>query len=239
MKPLFLTITGINHTCEEFRFYESMISHTFDIACATLYSNILQSPTDFQTFLDTFDSYDLTKREVVIMAHSFGCIVALYVVQKYQIHNTTQLIFVDPTTQYMRQHAIKIGPYLGELLDSAPHNIYSPTTVFTYWPQGCTPRTCIPKHIEQHSARVDAIQKLWDDPTHPIIVSLYLPSTKLSYIPHNLHRLLPNNIGTRIHPILVPMVAGSYTNRNRTFARKRKTHLKLRRNTMRNKKTNT
>jgi hypothetical protein len=228
MKPLFLIITGINHECNEFEFYKSILQDQYDIVCIQLTASNLVSPSAFSALLDDAGKFNLGGRNVFIMAHSFGCIVALYLVKQYNIETATELLFIDPTTQYMRRHAERIGMYLGELLDAAPKDVVSRTIVFTYWPQGCTPKSCLSKHIDQHDARVGAIKNLWSDPAHPTIVSLYLPSSKLAYIPHNLHRLLPNNIGK--HIALPTMTAGRYTRR---VHKKQKTHLHRKRYTIR------
>ncbi len=218
MKPLFLIITGIDHLCDEFNFYKSIMEKEYEVECVPLVANDLKSPERFSALIDDIGKFQLKSRKIVIMAHSFGCIVALYLIKNYDIESNAELIFVDPTTQYMKQHAKRIDEYLGVLLDNAPRNITSQTTVFTYLPKGCSPKSCLQKHIDQHADRVSAIEQLWSNPDHPKIISLYLPSTKLPYIPHNLHRILPNNIGK--HMAIPIMTAGKYIKRRKVYNHK-------------------
>lgn len=203
MKPLCIIITGIDRHISEFDNYTSfMRQRGYDVEGLELNSQHFETEQTFQSFIDSIIPLTINRPNIVIIAHSFGCIASLYLMKHISQKNVI-LIFFDPTTQARRKYVLLIGGIATKILDSAPKDIVAKTFVFTYTSTS----------NEVYIQRKKAIEDLWLDKTHPIIISEELPR-KTKFIAHDIHRIIPELIIQKFQSII-----GS--SRSRTRRRKK------------------
>jgi len=138
MKPLAIIFMGINRPREEFNTIPSIhtyIESSYDSMYVSLTIDDLQTTEKIQERLKTILA-EIRARGApqLVLAHSFGCIFALYSLAEFQ-NSGIQFVCIDPTTQFTRGYAEHISKPLAEFLDSNPKPLLNSAHVISYAPK--------------------------------------------------------------------------------------------------------
>jgi len=138
MKPLAVIFMGINRSKEEFNTSPSIhtyIESYYDSMYVSLTTDDLQTTEKIQQRLKTILA-EIRQRGVpqLVLAHSFGCIFALYSLAEFQ-NPGIQFVCIDPTTQFTRGYAAHISTALAEFLDATPKPQINSVHILSYAPK--------------------------------------------------------------------------------------------------------
>lgn len=138
MKPLAVIFMGINRSKEEFNTSPSIhtyIESYYDSMYVSLAIDDLQTTEKIQQRLNSALA-EIRQRGApqLVLAHSFGCIFALYSLAEFQ-NPGIQFLCIDPTTQFTRGYAEHISKPLAEFLDCNPKPPLNLAHVISYAPK--------------------------------------------------------------------------------------------------------
>jgi hypothetical protein len=138
MPPLAVIFMGINRSKEEFNTTPSIhtyIESYYDSMYVSLTIDDVQTTEKIQQRLNSALA-EILKRGApqLVLAHSFGCIFALYSLAEFQ-DSGIQFICIDPTTQFTRGYAEHISHALAEFLDATPKPPLNSAHVLSYTPK--------------------------------------------------------------------------------------------------------
>jgi predicted alpha/beta hydrolase family esterase len=138
MTPLAVIFMGINRSKDEFNTAPSIhtyIESSYDSMYVSLTLDDLQTTKKIQQRLKTILA-EIQERGIphFVLAHSFGCIFALYSLAEFQ-NPGIQFLCIDPTTQFTRGYAEHISPALAEFLDATPKPQINSVYVLSYAPK--------------------------------------------------------------------------------------------------------
>lgn len=138
MKPLAVIFMGINRSKEEFNTTPSIhtyIESSYDSMYVSLSIDDVQTTEKIQQRLNSALA-EIQQRGTpqLVLAHSFGCIFALYSLAEFQ-NPGIQFLCIDPTTQFTRGYAAHISTALAEFLDATPKPQINSVYVLSYTPK--------------------------------------------------------------------------------------------------------
>ena len=198
MKPLAVIFMGINRSKEEFNTTPSI--HTY---IESYYDSMYVSLTiaDLQTTEKIQERLNLALAEIrqrgvpqLVLAHSFGCIFAIYSLAEFQ-NPGIQFVCIDPTTHFTRGYAEHISPALAKFLDCKPILQLNSVNVLTYAPK--EPMT--EKKQNYIRKRNAGIMGLFSEET--IVTLEYVQKESGKYIAHDIHLNYPEVIINAIRPV--------------------------------------
>jgi hypothetical protein len=133
MKPLCVVFTGIGRSKEEFK--HTYIESYYDSMYVSFAAEDLQSTENIQERLNSVMA-EIRSRGVpqLVLAHSFGCIFAIYSLAEFQ-NPGIQFVCIDPTTHFTRGYAEHISKPLAEFLDCKPILQLNSVHVISYKPK--------------------------------------------------------------------------------------------------------
>jgi hypothetical protein len=132
----------------------------------------------------------------LVLAHSFGCIFAIYSLAEFQ-NSGIQFICIDPTTHFTRGYAEHISKPLAEFLDCAPKPPLNSVHVISYKPAG--PIT--EKKQNYIRKRHAAILALFSDTT--VVTVNYIEKAPGNSSVHDIHINHPEVIINAIRPMRI------------------------------------
>lgn len=125
---------GINRKQQEFS--HTYIESSYDSMYVSFAVEDLQSTEKIQERLNSVVAEIRTRgAPQLVLAHSFGCIFAIYSLAEFQ-NPDIRLICIDPTTHFTRGYAEHISKPLAEFLDHAPKPSLNSVHVISYKPPG-------------------------------------------------------------------------------------------------------
>jgi len=192
MKPLCVIFLGVNRSKDEFN--HTYIESYYDSMYVSLLAGDLQTTEKIQQRLKSIlTEIQQIGRPQLFLAHSFGCIFAIYSLA--EIQNTgIRLICIDPTTKLTRNYAEYVSMSLAKFLDSIPKPILDSVYVITYKSKGAITE----KGLNFIQKRHRAILELFSDKTTVIIE--YVEKITGKYSAHDIHLNNPNSIIRVIRP---------------------------------------
>jgi hypothetical protein len=190
MKPLAVIFMGINRSKEEFNTTPSIhtyIESSYDSMYVSLTISDLQTTEKILERLKTILA-EIQQRGTpqLVLAHSFGCIFALYSLAEFQ-NPGIQFLCIDPTTKFTRGYAEHISPALAKFLDATPKPQINSVHVLSYVP--IEPMT--EKKQNYIRKRNAGIMALFSETT--AIKLKYIPK-KSGKNPHDIHLNHPEGI---------------------------------------------
>lgn len=191
MKPLAVIFMGINRSKEEFNTTPSIhtyIESSYDSMYVSLSIDDVQTTEKIQQRLKTILA-EIQQRGApqLVLAHSFGCIFALYSLAEFQ-NPGIQFLCIDPTTQFTRGYAAHISPALAEFLDATPKPQINSVYVLSYAPK--EPMT--EKKQNYIRKRNAGIMALFSEAT--TVALEYVQKESGKYIAHDIHLNYPEVI---------------------------------------------
>jgi hypothetical protein len=132
MKPFCVVFTGIGRSKEEFN--HTYIESYYDSMYVSFTVDDVQTTENIQQRLNSVVA-EIRAKGVpqLVLAHSFGCIFAIYSLAEFQ-NPGIQFVCIDPTTHFTRGYAEHISRPLAEFLDRAPKLLNS-VHVISYKPK--------------------------------------------------------------------------------------------------------
>lgn len=195
MKPLCVVFTGIGRSKEEFK--HTYIESYYDSMYVSLAKEDLQSTENIQQRLNSVVA-EIRAKGVpqLVLAHSFGCIFAIYSLAEFQ-NPGIQFVCIDPTTHFTRGYAEHISKPLAEFLDCSPKPPLNSVHVISYKPAG--PIT--EKKQNYIRKRHAAILALFSDTTTVTVQYIEKAPGKSSV--HDIHVNHPEVIINAIRPMRI------------------------------------
>lgn len=170
---------GINRKQEEFT--RTYIESSYDSMYVSFAAEDLQSTENIQERLNSVMAEIRTRGQPqLVLAHSFGCIFAIYSLAEFQ-NPGIQFICIDPTTHFTRRYAEHISKPLAEFLDNAPKPPLNSVHVISYTPKAPTTE----KKQNYVDKRHKAILALFSDTTAVTIT--YVEKASEKYTAHDIH----------------------------------------------------
>jgi pyruvate carboxylase len=179
MKPLCVVFTGIGRSKEEFK--HTYIESYYDSMYVSLAVEDLQTTENIQERLNLAVA-EIRAKGVpqLVLAHSFGCIFAIYSLAEFQ-NPEIQFVCIDPTTHFTRGYAEHISKPLAEFLDHAPKLPLNSAHVISYKPKG--PIT--EKKQNFIKKRNTGVLALFSDTT--VVTVNYIEKAPTKYSVHDIH----------------------------------------------------
>jgi hypothetical protein len=184
MKPLAVIFMGINRSKEEFNTTPSIhtyIESSYDSMYVSLTIDDVQTTEKIQQRLKIILA-EIQRRGApqLVLAHSFGCIFALYSLAEFQ-NPGIQFLCIDPTTQFTRGYAEHISTALAKFLDATPKPQINSVHVLSYTPK--EPMTEKKKNYIRK--RHKGIMALFSETT--AVTVNYIEKVRGKYSVHDIH----------------------------------------------------
>lgn len=228
-RPIVIFFTGLNEQCTDFdstyqNSFFSSFSDNYNVKCFNITTYNIDEINKFQNDINICEiksifNQNKSKKKNIIIAHSYGCIIALDIVYKLKLDNDVIMILLEPTVYKFIEKNNTLTPLYNKIksLNNSENVLKCPMLVFTYFQNKkiidlmeSMNKNLITQDISRFNRIINLLQSNVDHQKGIIEIISYNPNIKIAFIlniksdknPHFIHKHNPDYIIKKIKEFL-------------------------------------